>query len=138
MFIIYEGIQLLDENYNFVDYLDSRWNIFDILMHISFTGIYVNREIDNYDCKEKTGSESVDLEKLLCSIMFFLIFIKLLFYVRISETFGRMNWLLWNCIIEMWPFLVFFFSLIIMFTFVFWMTEVNFDFSDYPHVPKLV
>lgn len=113
------------------------WNKIDLTMTITFFTILGLRINNNFLPGSETPTDSLYIFKsILNALMLISIYTKLLFFLRMYEQYGKMIQLLWQCILDLRPFLLFFVTLIILVSLVLIVNQVTYDSQDYPYLPN--
>jgi len=129
-------IELIQIKLGGIQYFKIGWNYIDILF-LNLNGCLILYEYLN-DFEVQIGVELKSIFIQLVQIfIFILLFTKILFFSRVYESFGKLSKLVWLVLVDMRPFLVLFFTLIMVFAVMYKILEVSFNLRDYVEVPEL-
>ena len=113
------------------------WNKIDLTMTLTYLIIFGLRINENFITeKEMTTGSLYIFRRVLNAWMLFLIYLKFLFFLRMYEQYGKLIELLWQCVLDLRPFLNFFVTLIILISLVLIANKVTYDHKDYDHLPE--
>jgi len=129
-------IELIQIKLGGIQYFKIGWNYIDILF-LNLNGCLILYEYLN-DFEVQIGVELKSIFIQLVQIfIFILLFTKMLFFWRVYGSFGKLSKLVWLVLVDMRPFLVLFFTLIMVFAVMYKILEVSFNLRDYVEVPEL-
>ena len=118
----------------FVNYInDDPWNITDFGSIIFYVIYFYCETHDSYNIDNTSLTHII-----LSQIIFSLTLIKVLFFLRLSESFGSLVQMLLKTVAELKNFTVFLFIMIFYFAISLNMIKAKFSDSDYPKVTQKV
>lgn len=105
---------------------EGLWNFVEFTQFVCFVALYVLRAVGKFLPPDE---KRVDI---LCLQLYLIVvgFIKILFFIRIYEDYGFLVQMVGNTMIQLIPFIVFFFMWVLFFGCQYWILRVEIDSAD--------